>query len=276
MPRVQSNGEMGRITLTGQNCGSGHIDRARMRVFDSYALVYCFAGRASYRDANGLDCRIVPGDIILVFPELPHAYGAEIGQTWSEYFFVFEGPIFDLWRKSGFLDSRRPIHHAEPVDYWLSRFQSITRKDRVSSIAWPLLEVCRFQQVLAEVLQAEQIKSISEHDLDWAAQACALLEADQNRENEMPGIADKLGMSYESFRKRFTRIVGIPPARYRYARIIEQACQLMHQTDLSNKEIAFRLGFCDEFHFSHRFKQIMGRSPRAFRKNLPNTSDPKY
>lgn len=43
----------------------------------------------------------------------------------------------------------------------------------------------------------------------------------------------------------------------------------MQQTDLSDKQIAAELGFCDEFHFSRRFKQITGRSPRAFRSGLP-------
>ena len=44
----------------------------------------------------------------------------------------------------------------------------------------------------------------------------------------------------------------------------------MQEQNLTNKEIAYRLGFCDEFHFSHRFKQIMGKSPQRFRRSIPS------
>ena len=46
---------------------------------------------------------------------------------------------------------------------------------------------------------------------------------------------------------------------------------LMTERNLNNKEIAETLGFYDEFHFSRRFHQITGQSPRQFRRamNLP-------
>jgi AraC-like DNA-binding protein len=75
-------------------------------------------------------------------------------------------------------------------------------------------------------------------------------------------------MSAETFRKKFARLAGTPPWRYRMTQVIERACRLVHEGRLTNKEIAERLGFNDEFHFSRRFKQITGRSPREFRKLL--------
>ena len=47
--------------------------------------------------------------------------------------------------------------------------------------------------------------------------------------------------------------------------VIEHACRLVHEERLTNREIADQLGFSDEFHFSHRFKQVTGRSPAQFR-----------
>ncbi len=75
-------------------------------------------------------------------------------------------------------------------------------------------------------------------------------------------------MSYESFRKRFTRVVGQPPARYRMARLMDRACELMQAGRALDKEIAGSLGFCDHFHCSRRFKQIVGESPRQFRQRI--------
>jgi len=240
-----------------------------MRVFGSYAIAYTLAGKAVYWDANGLEQSLVPGDLVLVFPELAHMYGPRAGESWSEFYLVFEGPVFDWWRKTGFLDSNRPIHHIEPVDYWLRKFESVLGRGRKVGLGPSVLEVCRLQQVLAEALTAEEAGLVSPQDANWAQRVCEMLEGDLDRRMSMPGVARRLKMSYENFRKRFTRIVGVSPARYRDSRVIDRACELMQQGGLRNKEIADRLGFCDEFHFSLRFKQITGRSPREFRRRIP-------
>jgi AraC-like DNA-binding protein len=81
-------------------------------------------------------------------------------------------------------------------------------------------------------------------------------------------IARSFGLSYETFRKEFARRAGQPPARYRLHRRIEQARILMKERNLSNKQIAETLGFCDEFHFSRRFHQVTGQNTRAFRRTM--------
>ena len=85
----------------------------------------------------------------------------------------------------------------------------------------------------------------------------------------MPHLRADLGMSYDGFLKRFRRGVRIPTARYRAAHLIDRACELMRHGRLTDRQIAEQLGFCDEFFFSHRFKQVTGRSPRQFRAHLP-------
>jgi len=269
MLRIETNSGLGRVTLWGQTRRAGATGVGRMRVFGSYALVYCFEGRAYYRDANGLQSPIRAGDLLLVFPELGHSYGPEPGRSWSEFYLVFEGPVFELWRRAGFLDARRPVHHVEPVAYWLKKFQSVLGTERSVGLVPPALEVCRLQQVLAEALAASEAGARSAEDAGWITRACGLLERDLRREQPMPVVAKKLGISYESFRKRFIRLVGVSPARYRARKVIEQACRLMQERDWSNKQIADQLGFSDEFHFSHRFKSILGRSPRRYRKTRP-------
>jgi AraC-like DNA-binding protein len=47
---------------------------------------------------------------------------------------------------------------------------------------------------------------------------------------------------------------------------IERAKQLLDHTDWTLSELAQRLGFSDQFNFSHRFKKAVGVSPDHFRK----------
>jgi AraC-like DNA-binding protein len=237
-----------------------------MRVLDSYALVYSLAGAARYEDANGLRREVGPGDVILVFPDLPHMYGPPPGRRWSEFYLVFDGPVFDLWRSQGLLDPARPVFHCDPVDRWLPRLESVPDAPRVPSAS--LAEVCRLQQVLSAMLDASTAGGADAGTRKFLSRACALLESDLSRELDLPQVAQEVGTSYETFRKRFTAAMGTPPARWRAARILERACELMQRGALSDKQIADRLGFCDEFHFSRKFKAVIGVSPRHFRRSL--------
>ena len=47
---------------------------------------------------------------------------------------------------------------------------------------------------------------------------------------------------------------------------IEQAKELLCQTELSIKNISIDVGFSDEFYFSRLFKKSVGVSPQHYRK----------
>ncbi len=257
----------GRITQVGLiRNSSGPAGQGPMRVLDSYALVYSIDGAAVYRDAATGPRAIGPGDVILIFPDQPHMYGPPPGGRWSEFFLVFDGPVFDLWRAQGVLDPARPVFRCEPVDRWLPRLEAIPDAPRRPGAS--LREVCRMQDVLASMLDAATPGTGEAGERRFISRACALLESDLGRELDLPDLARQLGTSYESFRKRFTAAMGTPPARWRVARILERACELMHRGGLSDKQIADRLGFYDEPHFSRKFKQVIGVSPRRFRRTL--------
>jgi AraC-like DNA-binding protein len=261
--RNAASSQIGRVTAVGLQRDSAGV--WPMRVFGQYALVYLVDGAGRYRDANGVDRAVQPGDLIFVFPRLAQAYGPGRGQHWTEFFLCFDGPVFDLWERRGLLDPRQPIRHLDPVDLWLRRLEAVPGAPREVGIGPPLLEVCRLQVVLAEALAAASSPALRQTDLDWAERACALLESDLGRDLDLGSLARTMRSSYEGFRKRFTRVVGHPPARYRMLRLVDRACALLQQEGLSSKEIAARLGFVDEAHFSRRFKAVTGSSPRRFR-----------
>lgn len=268
--RNSSNSQLGRITLAGIIRDSrGIVWNRTMRVFGSYALVYLLDGSGSYEDTNGCSQTIRPGDAILVFPTLGHYYGPGQGEHWTEIYLVFDGAVFDLWQQTGLLDPRRPILHAEPIDHWLGRIESVLGAPRAAGFSPPLLEVCRLQQVLAELLLGGPQGGGLSADMRWASQMSALLASDLDQALDLRALANRHNTSYHSFRKRFTRIVGVPPARYRSMRIVDRACELMQSGELTDKQIAAVLGFCDDAHFSRRFKQITGVAPRQFRRRLP-------
>ena len=262
----------------GSITSAGFVESTRVgagpaRIFGQYALVYILAGEAFYHDANGLKQDLSPGDLVLIFPNLAHSYGPKPPGVWTSLWLSFQGRIFDLWREQGLLDEARPIYHLEPVDEWFRRFDSILGAPRQTGYAPPLLEVCKLQTLLAEIVSGSGGQTHYQDELRWASLACARLDASLTAAPDWEDIASHLGTTPETFRKRFTRIVGLPPARYRTGRMVDRACELMQERRLTDKQIAESLGFCDEYYFSRRFKQMTGRSPRAFRRQMMNAGN---
>ncbi|MBI5722525.1 MAG: helix-turn-helix transcriptional regulator [Planctomycetes bacterium] len=263
---ISPSPEMGKILLTGSGRDSG--TGPGMRTYPDYALVYVLEGHAAYSDANGLELILAAGDVILVFPSLPHRYQQAPNKSWVQIFLTFNGPIFKLWGKSGLLDGRCPIYHVEPVEYWHGRIKSVLNTPGVTGTGPAWMEVCRLQMLLADMLADERARSVSTDDTQWLRKACGLLENPGRGGPDWNRLARQLDCSYENFRKRFRRLAGFSPAQYRARKTIELACRMIQQSRTPAKQIAYRLGFSDEAHFSHRFRQITGKSPRQFRKSL--------
>jgi AraC-like DNA-binding protein len=204
-----------------------------------------------------------PGDLIFVYPEIPHGYGPGLDETWSEFYVCFDGPAFDLWREKGLLNPDRPVQHLPRIAHWLAQLEAVVDRRLPDTPEGMLQRVCRLQKFLSDIAEKQEAGPAP---TPWLEEAKHLLM--ESPDPHLPAIARNLGMSVETFRKNFAKHTGHPPARYRTIRLIDQARVLIMERGLSNKEIAETLGFYDEFHFSRRFHQITGTSTRQFRRTL--------
>ena len=79
-------------------------------------------------------------------------------------------------------------------------------------------------------------------------------------------IAERLGISYSTFRKQFKNYTGLSPARYFQDLKLQRAKELLRTTSLSIKEIAYSLNFESPDYFSTQIKKKMGKKPSDFRE----------
>ncbi|UKI33900.1 MAG: helix-turn-helix transcriptional regulator [Lentisphaeria bacterium] len=73
-------------------------------------------------------------------------------------------------------------------------------------------------------------------------------------------------MSRQSFYSKFKQATGMAPLEYIRRKRLREAELLLLDGDAGIGEIAEKLRFSDQFHFSHLFKKVYGMSPLSFRK----------
>jgi AraC-like DNA-binding protein len=255
---------LGRLSLAGYLHKADRSEFKTMRVLGSYALVYLLAGSGSYRDANDVARELAAGDLIVLYPEIAHRYGPRRGGEWSEIYVVFDGAAFDLWRAKGVLRSDQPILHLEPVSEWLARLEETLLPVVGQTAQSALTNVSAFLNLLTAMC-APQFGDAAPREEEWLAFARHCLAENLSAPLDIRKVAREAGMSYESFRKRFAAATGTPPARYRTERRIAAAQTLLTRSNLTLRAVAMNLGYSDEFHFSRRFKEITGKTPREWR-----------
>lgn len=262
-------GTLGRLRMAGRIEGGKGLGERRLRTYPEYALMYVTAGRGTYRDVRRPAPQPVPpGTLAVIVPGVPHWYGPAPGETWDETFLVFDGPVFDLARAQGLLDGDPPLRPLLPVRHWAPRIDAFRQARAPRSRAGVDDEACRVLRLLVEVLAAAPVAGCEGTGPDWLAESRSLLEADLDAPLDLATVAARVGMAYETWRKRFAERQGIAPARYRSRHRIAVAAELLRSTRLTNAQVATATGYTDEHHFSRRFREATGMPPTAYRRWL--------
>jgi AraC-like DNA-binding protein len=92
-----------------------------------------------------------------------------------------------------------------------------------------------------------------------------LIDRDYAEPLDLGALAGAAGYSRFHFARAVTAAYGETPRTYLTRRRIERAKTLLRTANLSVTEICFLVGFASLGSFSARFRQLVGRSPSAYR-----------
>ncbi|MCW1884875.1 AraC family transcriptional regulator [Luteolibacter flavescens] len=256
---------LGQRVYGGHLAGIGGTGFNHFRTYGMYAMVLLLGEtKGRFRDNRGTDRRLSAGDLIFVFPEVPHQYGPEKGDHWEEVFVAFDGPAFDAWRSHG-LNVALPVWRLDPLAEWSERFFRVLKPT-----VRPVDASHRVAEIHGMIADALASRPHDDSTPAWLEQACHALARGAGAA-DIRDIATQVGLDYDSFRKAFKAATGEPPQKYRSRMRVARAALTLQRTDLKIDAIATSLGYYDAFHFSKAFRAHHGCSPSDYRRRAGAT-----
>lgn len=246
-----------------------YFDLQKGRTLPEYQLLYIIEGEGIFHSRTVASTPLKEGDFFLLFPGEWHSYHPSPKRGWKKYWIGFKGDNMDARVRAGFLSPTKPVYHVGYSD-------SIVRlyKDAYHAA---LEEEAFTQQLLAGIVnhliglmysleRNIELKNRNQEQVEMIYRARLRLREELESPLTIQQVAEDIGVSYSNFRKLFKEFTGLSPATYQQDLRLQRAKELLTTTDMSIKEIAYRLNFDSPDYFSSKFKAKTGRKPSELRR----------
>ena len=189
--------------------------------------------------------------------------GAE--EDFCEDFINFAGPIVDRLADCGII--KAGVFQFGSVRRLLPIIEVASDPSRDSQIEANLM----LQQLLFDIHRENREKE-ENHDSP-IKQLLKALKQNIRHWWTVSEMAELCQCSDDQLRRLFIRDVGMHPKHYIDRLKMRAASTMLTDSNHTVGEIAQELGYRDRFHFSRRFKAIIGFSPQAYRDQFGKTDE---
>jgi len=238
--------------------------RHHSHLMRQFELHYFIGGEGHFRVGGTLH-NVRPGSLFVCRPEIPHAIEAVTDEEPVTYYAVlFTVP-----------DSPETADLVEILNNTAARPKNIGRnyrfyfeelKERSRSVSPVRRRSALYQFISFLYLIGDDDVPLGEPGNLHLEKALDLMQEKVYGRLRLPDVADKLGITESYMIRLFRKKLNITPMKY-YTRLkVEAAASLLADTHLAVYEIADRLNFYSEYHFSRVFKYYTGSAPTMYRK----------
>lgn len=245
-----------------------HFNPEMGRILDVFALVYIKRGKGSFQSHRFPASReIKEGDVIFLFPMEWHTYQPDRETGWDEYWITFDGSYFYRYLHT-LVKPEEPILHVGINERIVELFLEMIHYAREQELCSQHILIGILLHILGHMVFNVRQKIENSKEYDQIQKGCILIRENIHQRFTVEEIAGKLNMSYSSFRKMFKHFTGLSPLQYVLNLKIEKAKEMLINTALPVKEIAFSLNFDSAGYFSYVFRNKVGMNPQYYRDSV--------
>ena len=245
---------------------AGHLRRPPPDI-NGALLVYCVKGGGWCELAGHLHT-VRAGDLLVLPPDVPHACGAHVSNPWTIHWALATGGNIREYLNELGTSTKAPLVWMGD-DLQLARlFNEVVRTLEQGTAFLNLLHASHALAHLLAVMirhRHEQTRDTSD-SVQKVAEGIIYMSEHLDQPIRVSALAALANLSPAHFSMLFKEQTGCSTRDYLHLLRIHRACQLLRSSTLNVKEIATRLGYQDQFHFSRQFKAFQGVSPSEYRE----------
>jgi AraC-like DNA-binding protein/quercetin dioxygenase-like cupin family protein len=253
------------ITHIGYYPHAKYHYRERPEGCNENIFIYCEEGKGWVKHKETVH-RLTRNQAFIIPAHDAHAYGAD--NAWNIYWLHFCGENVSMF--SSIIGQTVHVEESDKSRYndrfqlFEEMYQNLEMGYSPENLEYVSFCLMHFLASLKYINQFREIKKAKETDV---VQKSILFMKD-NLENKitLDDIARHAGYSISHFGTFFARRTSYAPMEYYNQLKIQRAGSYLQFSDMKIKEIAFRLGYYDPFHFSKAFRQEMEITPKEYRK----------
>ena len=233
----------------------------KLRRLNLYASVFVEKGEGHFVSESGTKTRIVPGDIMLLFPRAAAMYYPD--GRWSTTWIVWGGSDAEKMESLGYFTPHNPVQQdfsCIVVETHASLSRLMGKEDLASILERKNL-ILNMLLKLYMHRKKENPPGIFEKN---AERIIKKIRGKPEEEYEVHELAKSCSLSMTHFRRLFKEYTGRSPTEFVLASRMAKAKELM-SSGRSMKEVASILGYADIFYFMRVFKKVTGMTAGKFR-----------
>lgn len=238
----------------------------KKKIPNQYVLVYVAQGEGWYEYEK--EIYLVGENDFFVLPARHlTAMGISTENPWRIYWAIFSGLQASKITRFLMAGNYQP-KKAKPLVGRIAQFNDILHHlEFMNNIENLVYANSRFYSFLCSFkLQILSAKKSGENDR--VIQTIEYMRENLSKVLTLEELADSVNFSVSNYCAVFKKKTAQTPLRFFNSMKIQRACQWLQNPDQTIKDVAYNLGFFDQYHFSKVFKQTMGISPKQFKERI--------
>lgn len=257
------------ITDIGYYPKAAHHFRERKEPINQYIYIHCIDGRG-WVCIGEHEYKVNANQYFIIPSGTPHAYGSDDDDPWTIYWIHFKGESAQYYASDAFepMNIRPGVHSRisnrmvlfEEIFNTLLSGYSTENLRYVSSL---------FHYYLGTLRYINQYRGANDEQTgedNIVEMIIHYMKENIEKHICLQDISDYLGYSTSHYSMLFKRKTGHSPMNYLNLLKIQQACQLLDDTDMKINQICYKIGIDDAYYFSRLFTKTMGLSPKEYRE----------
>ena len=236
------------------------------RILHEWQIIFIEKGHGVV-EFRGDRRKVEAGSMIVLPPKCWHRYKPDPTTGWTTYWIGFSGDLADrMIGVAGFSsdgDVRSFKNNIPIIQLFAATVTDLLANDNHS----PFSAAASIPMLVAALLEAPKNDQTADDTSSSAILKAQMYITEHLSETiDFEALAQKVGLTYRSFRYLFVRESGQSPLQYQLERRLARAKNLLASSDMPVKDIAETLGFNSTWYFAHFFQKHAKTSPAAYRK----------